>query len=56
MLQRRHHKLAKDKVHRLATKECRLGETAGRAKATQITDENSIVISCQNNDLYIRQS
>ena len=29
------------KAHRLATKEC---ETAGRVKATQITDENSIVI------------
>ena len=56
MLQRRHYKLAKDKVHRLATKECRLGETAGKVKATQATNKNSIVISCQNNDLYIRQT
>ena len=44
ILQRRQYKVAKDKIHRLATKEYRLGETAGRVKATQITDENSIVI------------
>ena len=36
--------MAKDNVRRLATKERRLGETVGRVKATQITDENSIVI------------
>ena len=53
MLQRRQYKVAKDKVHRLATKEYRLGETTGRIKATQITDENSIVMHCQNNDLYL---
>ena len=44
MLQRRQYKIASYKVHRLATKEYRLGETAGRVKATQITEENSIVI------------
>ena len=40
----RKYKVAKDKARRLATKEYRLDETAGRVKATQITDENSIVI------------
>ena len=40
----RKYKVTKDKAHRLATKECRLGKIAGRVKATQITDENSIVI------------
>ena len=29
---------------RLTTNECRLGGTTGRVKATQITDENLIVI------------
>ena len=37
-------RVAKDKVHKLATKEYRLGKIAGRVKATQITDEDLIVI------------
>ena len=44
MLQRRQYKISSDKVYRLATKEYRSGKTAGRVKATQVTDENSIVI------------
>ena len=32
MLQRGQYKVAKEKAHRLATKECELGETAGRVK------------------------
>ena len=40
MLERRQYKVTKEKPRRLATKE---GETAGRVKATQITDENPIV-------------
>ena len=44
MLQRRQYKVVKDKICKLTTNECRLGGTAERVKATQITDENSIVI------------